>query len=490
MKKLLLALLIGSCSFYLPTSFAAAQPFHTGYVDNAAFYNVSPTVGHEWMKKARANGTGFVRLNVYWDTIAPSVRPENFDPTDPADPAYDWGLLDQALKSARANRLTPMLMAFLAPSWAEGPNRHPDARMGTWKPDPAEFAKFGKALARRYNGTFPDPTSPGSTLPKVRYFQGWNEPNLSLYLNPQASNGKLTSPEIFRQLQNRFYSAVKSVAPRARVLAGGMAPIGRPNNVVIAPLRFIRRLTCMKPNGKPQPGCHGFVRADIWDAHPFTSGGPSHEGPGKDDVSLGDLPELREALSHADRFNRIRGVNRRTALWATEFSWDTKPPDPGGLPMWLAKRWVSEAMFKMWSSGVSVFTWLSIVDAPNGTEQIPWGDGAQSGFYFYTKNPFKARAKPSLQAFRFPFVAFKRRQGVYVWGRTPTSRSGRVVIRVNRGRGWWTLKSLKADRFGIFRALVRTNVKRGRVRAVYRRENSIPFSLKRVPDRYVRPFGG
>ena len=171
MKKLLLALLIGSCSFYLPTSFAAAQPFHTGYVDNAAFYNVSPTVGHEWMKKARANGTGFVRLNVYWDTIAPSVRPENFDPTDPADPAYDWGLLDQALKSARANRLTPMLMAFLAPSWAEGPNRHPDARMGTWKPDPAEFAKFGKALARRYNGTFPDPTSPGSTLPKVRYFQ-------------------------------------------------------------------------------------------------------------------------------------------------------------------------------------------------------------------------------------------------------------------------------------------------------------------------------
>ena len=33
-----------------------------------------------------------------------------------------------------------------------------------------------------------------------------------------------------------------------------------------------------------------------------------------------------------------------------------------------------------------------------------------------------------MQAFQFPFVAFKRNRGAYIWGRLPDSESGRVII--------------------------------------------------------------
>ena len=72
-----------------------------------------------------------------------------------------------------------------APAWAEGPGAPPGAQPGTWRPDPAQFASFATAAALRYDGRFPDPLHPGAFLPRVRYWQPWNEPNLAYYLSPQ-----------------------------------------------------------------------------------------------------------------------------------------------------------------------------------------------------------------------------------------------------------------------------------------------------------------
>ncbi|MBW8060151.1 MAG: hypothetical protein FVQ78_07430 [Solirubrobacterales bacterium] len=38
--------------------------------------------------------------------------------------------------------------------------------------------------------------------------------------------------------------------------------------------------------------------------------------------------------------------------------------------------------------------------------------------------------KQVLYAFRFPFVSFPHRKGLFFWGRTPNSRRGKVVIQV------------------------------------------------------------
>ena len=89
--------------------------------------------------------------------------------------------------------------------------------------------------------------------------------------------------------------------------------------------------------------------------------------------------------------------NGQPAFWVTEFSWDTKPPDPKGVPQRLHARWVSEALFRMWSAGVSAVIWFRLQDDP--LRVSPY----QSGFF--TTN---GQAKYSLEAFRFPFVAFER----------------------------------------------------------------------------------
>src|SRR5207302_6245250 len=107
---------------------------------------------------------------------------------------------------------------------------------GTWKPDPAQVGQFAKAAARRYDGRFPDPSQPGATLPRVRYWQAWNEPNLDQYLTPQwipthGGNFAAASPNVYRPLLNAFYSAVKSVDGSNFVLTAGMAPYGNPHGL-------------------------------------------------------------------------------------------------------------------------------------------------------------------------------------------------------------------------------------------------------------------
>ncbi len=80
--------------------------------------------------------------------------------------------------------LQVLLNITFAPTWAEGAGRPASARPGTWRPDPAQFASFATAAARRYDGHFPDPLQPGAILPRVRYWQAWNEPNLVLLPGP------------------------------------------------------------------------------------------------------------------------------------------------------------------------------------------------------------------------------------------------------------------------------------------------------------------
>ena len=182
---------------------------------------------------------------------------------------------------------------------------------------------------------------------------------------------------------------------------------------------------------------------------------------------------------------------RQIQWWATEFSWDTNPPDPNALPMWLHKRWVAEALYRMWRNGISLVTWFGIRDSSSARP----GEGVfQCGLYFGCQGgPDCWRPKPSLTAFRFPFVAFKGRDGVRIWGRTPWGRRGRVVIE-RRDGGWQRVATLRSDRYGIFTRVLRAP-RRGYLRARLLPQSgqpgelSVPFSLKDVPDRSVDPFG-
>ena len=109
-------------------------------------------------------------------------------------------------------------MVSHAPAFAEAPHRWPYAYPGSWAPSPTALEEFAAALARRYDGCFPDPLTPGHALPRVRLFQAWNEPNLARYLEPQwvAEDGRWSafSPLLYRQLLNGFYTGVEVGASR------------------------------------------------------------------------------------------------------------------------------------------------------------------------------------------------------------------------------------------------------------------------------------
>lgn len=469
-----------------PASAGASHPLRTGIVDAGPFNQPRNIPGA--FDLARAAGTNTIRLYTIWRRHAPATRPAGFDPGNPADPAYDWSLLDLQVRTAKAEGLEPILSIEGAPDWATASNQ---PLPGTVRPSPTEYALFARAAARRYSGSFGD-------LPRVRYWQAWNEPNYFRHLGPQYDtpvsepvrpSSRLLSPAIYRTLVNAFADAVHRVRASNLVIAGGLSPFGneRANTHVARTLPFMRALLCMTRRNRPQRGCRGRLRADVWSHHPYTAGGPTHENLAAEDVSLGDLPEMRRLLNAAIKARRIVS-RRRVEFWATEFSWDTNPPDSGAVPMRLHRRWVAHALYVMWKAGISSVNWFQIRDAGGAT---PGEHLFESGMYFWClEGPQCWRPKPSLTAFRFPFVAFTNRKGVLVWGRTPFGRRGRVVIE-QRGSSWRRVAALRTDRHGIFTTTLDAS-KRGYVRARLRGrsgELSVPFSLRRVPDRPVNPFG-
>jgi hypothetical protein len=248
----------------------------------------------------------------------------------------------------------------------------------------------------------------------------------------------------------------------------------------------MRDLLCLSGGARPRPTCGTKVEFDVWSHHPYTSGGPTHEAAHPDDVSLGDLGEMRALLNAARRAGRIKAA-RGVGFWVTEFSWDTKPPDPRGVPEALRARWVAEALYEMWRAGVSVVTWFKLRDDPY--PRSPY----QSGLYARGRTLAGDRPRSSLAAFRFPFVSYRDRNHVLVWGRTPTSEPGRVVIeRRSPGGGWRRVIALSADRSGIFQRRLRlVSTERDFIRARFavRGKASLPFSLRAQPDRFYRPFG-
>jgi hypothetical protein len=60
--------------------------------------------------------------------------------------------------------------------------------------------------------------------------------------------------------------------------------------------------------------------------------------------------------------------------------------------------------------------------------------------------------KYSLRDLPFPFVAFREKDAVSVWGRTPSGEPGTVIVERMTGNRWVAAKHLRADRYGVFSA--------------------------------------
>lgn len=418
---------------------------------------------HRAARRIASLGADRVRVTAGWSAMAPSprsARRPSFDATDPAAyPEDGWRRLDEAVKASSDNGLDVMIdVAFWAPRWAVRRGIPRSVRQ-RWAPDAREFGQFAEAVGRRYSGHYLDPAATGETLPAVRLWTTWNEPNHSSFLLPQWRRTRRglrpASPHVYRGLHNAGYEALKRVSGENRVLIGGLASAGAPGRGErrsIDPLIFTRELACVNARLEPmrRGSCRGFepLRADGFSHHPYSlSSAPAASNPDPDTVQLGDLDRLGTLLRQLHERGRIAS---ELPLFLTEYGYESNPPDPlrGVSPEQQARNH-GQATFLAWQRpDTAMFAQFLLNDIGPDT-RAPASSAAhwrsyQTGLYFQDGSP-----KPAAQAFKLPFWIEARRVAgqelLIAFGQVrPGEGRQRVVIETRGEDGAWRqLESLE-----------------------------------------------
>jgi hypothetical protein len=425
-------------AFLIPSEAGAKRGITTGVAAPADYLSLDGSVrGFAFEKTAEANAD-LVRIDVIWRDVVGSAPPAN--PSDPADPAYDFSRLDSAVRDAERRGLKVLFTVFLAPDWAEGPGRPDGLRPGAWRPNPVEYGHFGSALATRYSGRFPDPDGEG-TLPRVRYFEAWNEPNVQGFLAPQWVGDRPEAPAAYRELLNSFHDGVKGVNPGNTVAGPGAAPFGDPpGETRTRPVFFLRELFCLEGENElqPRPGCAP-VKMDVLSHHPISlENPPTYSAISPDDATTSDIDRLGRVLRAAERADVVRPGGKRP-IWATELWWISSPPSPldEAVSERTQARYIEQALYLLWKQRVKVAIQYLIRD-PGGEDRY------QTGLFFTD-----GREKLAFQAFRFPFVTERvSRKRVRAWGRSP--KGGKVKIQGKKSGKWRTLERIRVRNDEVF----------------------------------------
>ncbi|HEY5286969.1 MAG TPA: hypothetical protein VIJ50_07685 [Solirubrobacteraceae bacterium] len=465
----------------LATLFAppSAEGFGVALRTAISMYPPAGAEGTAALLRVRDTGAQLVRIQVSWSTAAPVDPPPGFDAANPNDPSYNWSELDRLVQSAVGARLEPIIDITTPPAWAQEP-----VGGGVQRPSATQLGMFAHAAASRFNGSNP-------ALPTVRYWEAWNEPNVSLFLEPQIQNGTPVSVSTYRTMVNDFAAGVHGARAGDVVIGGSLFPnaINRPGITAIAPLEFTRRLFCISAGSRPRRTCNTRVAVDVWSVHPYTSGGPATRPANPNNIWIANLRSFTNVVQAAQRLGSLTS-RHRAQTWVTEFSWDSNPPNPGGVPVVLERRWVAETLYRSWQAGINIFTWFTLRDEPMGSSPF------QSGLYFacaggiYCDTP-----KPAAAAFRFPLVAYPAaKRSVYVWGRTPAGVPGSVRVQWLQGRTWRTFATLRSDGDGTFSAQLPLPRQASPGSALLRALEpgvgvSPSFSLHRPPEIAATPFG-
>ena len=439
-------LLACAAALAVPASAQAAGNLGVSIMDDQLLLDEQdPAVVDRHMARFRSLGIDRLRVSAFWDQIAPRPgrrRKPNFDAGSPTAPQYHFANLDRVVNSAARHGLKVMIsITTPAPLWATGdPGKH-DRQ---WKPKPAEFALFSRAIASRYSA-------------QTDQFAALNEPNQPGWLQPQSDRNGLYAPHHYRRLVRAAFPAIRAGDPRATILVGELASSGSRNrgpNSGIRPLAFLRAFGCVSRSfRKVRSGrCRGFrpARADAIGHHPYLFfAHPSQPSRHRDDAAIGDGRRLLRFLDRLVRRGGLRSARGgKLDVHYTEFGYQTDPPDPyAGIPLRRQDRWLQEAAHVAWSTPrVRTINQFRLTDGP----VLPGGGfGAyaefQSGLMFRD-----GRAKPAYASFRHPITAGRRGGRVRVWGNVRPGGRHRVTVERRRGSGWRRVTRARTTRRGYF----------------------------------------
>ncbi|MBA2361146.1 MAG: hypothetical protein H0V79_09500, partial [Actinobacteria bacterium] len=282
-----------------------------GFYDDAQVIG-NPTYAFTQLRTLRA---GIVRTTLDWSLVA-NRRPKK--PADPADAAYDWTAIDKVLVEAKKKNILVLLAVFGTPRWA-GPARNRLPRRVL------DLRLFATAAALRYSGTYEVTEGEGEnqvvrTLPSVRRWLAWNEPNNPVFLKPQWKmvnrKWRVQAAYDYAKICSAIWAGVHATRlPGQKVACGATGPRGndaprssRPSTSPLVFMTWLRRA--------------GLRKMDAYAHHPYyghRSEKPTTKSRSKKSVTMANIGDLIRQL------NRLYG--RKMRLWITEYGYQTNPPD-------------------------------------------------------------------------------------------------------------------------------------------------------------------
>ncbi len=339
-----------ACSLFalaIPAGGSAATRMWIGFQDDPSF---------RWrddravvLDAAHDAGASILRTTVYWSKIAPT-RPANA--ADPNDPAYLFDDLDEFVRGAELRGMEVMLTIWGTPPWANGGKGQNYAPTNF-----ADLTNFAKAVATRYSGRFPG-------FPFVQFYTVWNESNLGQFLSPQYDKkGRPVGPAIYAKIYRAAYAGIKAGNPKALVGMGETSARGRdklsPSPGTLqdteSPGRFAELLSEQRPK----------LKFDAWSQHPYPTS--LTQKPNAivrwPNVTLSQLPRFETSLNQW--FGRTS-----TPIWITEYAYQTKPPEPGGVTYAQQAAYAKQALqIAEAAPYVQMFIWFILRDDPTSTWQ-------------------------------------------------------------------------------------------------------------------------
>ncbi len=321
-----------------------------------------------------------VRLDLYWGGPYGVARRRPAHATNPADPAYDWELYDRTVRFAQQYGMHVLFTIYGTPSWANGGrglNRVPT--VGT------DLRNFALAAAKRYGGSYADAS--GVTLPAVKDWLAWNEPNNPIFLSPQyrktATGWTIQSAVDYAKICNAIYTGVHATLfAGERVGCGVTAPRGNNNPSTarpsVSPLAFLRAVKKA-----------GLKTFDAWAHHPYYAGPTDQpttkpvtaKGAPATAVTLGNINDLIKEVT------RLYGNKR---IWLTEYGYQTNPPDKlFGVSYAKQAAYLKQAFaIARKNPRIDMMLWFLLKDEPNVTG---WQSGLETA---------RGVKKPSFAAFQ------------------------------------------------------------------------------------------
>jgi hypothetical protein len=429
------ALLVGSAA----ATQASADQRQITYFEGAAVL-LNPSTRAHALEQMQHLGVKALRVELNWGSVAPSPTSPTTPTFEAANPAsYAWG--QYAILLAEAKRLKwPVLLTVTAPapSWATANHKAPYVT----RPDPKDFEEFMTAVAREFGS-------------EVSVYSIWNEPNESVFLMPQwNASGTPASGRIYRGLYQAGYAGLQAAGlAHPNVLFGETAPAGYDKintrkegssalHHPVAPLAFMREALCLNARYRKAASC-GELQMSGYAHHAYTlPAGPSYVFPQHDDVSIGSLSRLSNALNQAANAHAIPA---NVPIYLTEFGVQSKPNKYLGVSAAVQAEYDAIAERIAYNNPrVVAFSQYLLKDDPVGGSEP--GASFQTGLEYISGLP-----KPLYYGWPIPLTVTKQRHGVALWGLVrPATGATKVTVLVEakHAKHFRTLKTVTTNSLG------------------------------------------